>query len=364
MNRRSWHETTPDRSLGEPMSKPNLHALGATPKQRLRSSEDWIKAEEDKKEEQRRKHAEVMRQQFPNPADHWMVEEAERRRMAEQSGRERLQKLQSRQQQIAQAAQHYPQYRSAVDPASYMKPHQYDLSEGNTSGLSPHAADLYRQTGQSPQGHSYKPPPPPPTHVMEHIEAPDADRSRPSRPIPDTIKQTLIQRVTSPKSPGRASSYSPPEPTTSQYQQPQRYNQPASNPAGYSPPTSSQYNKYGEPAPYRYPDSVPYTGGYSPTTQSSAQGYHPNSSSGYPPVQQQQPSGYHPQAVSPHYPGATHDAPIKPPRSTRDDPTAPRAEQVIVNGRQRCSHCEQALGEQVCQEQRSPMYCDYLVQYK
>ena len=82
MNRRSWHETTPERSLGEPMSKPNLHALGATPKQRLRSNEDWIKAEEDKKEEQRRKHAEVMRQQFPNPADHWVVEEAERRRMA------------------------------------------------------------------------------------------------------------------------------------------------------------------------------------------------------------------------------------------------------------------------------------------
>ena len=363
MNRRSWHETTPDRSLGEPMSKPNLHALGATPKQRLRSSEDWIKAEEDKKEEKRRKHAEVMRQQFPNPADHWMVEEAERRRMAEQSGRERLQKLQSRQQQIAQAAQHYPQYRSAVDPTSYMKPHQYDLSEGNTSGLSPHAADLYRQTGQSPHGHSYKPPPPPPTHVMEHIEAPDADRSRPARPIPDTIKQTLIQRVTSPKSLGRGSSYSPPELTTSQYQQPQRYNQPASNPAGYSPPTSSQYNKYGEPAPCRYPDSVPYTGGYSSTTQSSAPGYHPNSSSGYAPVQQQQPSGYHPQAVPSHYPGTTHDAPIKPPRSTRDDPTAPRVEQVIVNGRQRCSHCEQALGEQLCQERRTPMYCDFLVQY-
>ena len=345
MHRRSWHETTPERSIGEPLSKPSLHALGATPKQRLRSSEDWMKAEEEKKEEQRRKHAEVMRQQFPNPADHWMVEEAERRRMAEQSGRERLQKLQSRQQQIAQAAQQYPQYRSAVDPDAYMKPHQYDLSEGNTSGLSPHAADLYRQTGQSPHGHSYKPPPPPPTHVMEHVEAPDAERSRPSRPIPDTIKQTLIQRVTSPKSPGRASLYSPPEPVTSQYQPSSRYNEPASYPAGHNPPTSSQYNQYGEPVPYRYPDSVPYTGGYSPPSQSSAPGYHP-STGGYPHGPPQHTTGYHPQTAPSHHPGPPHDAPAKPPRSGRDDPGPSRAEQVIVNGRQRCSHCEQELGEQ------------------
>ncbi len=318
----------------------------------------------------------VMRQQFPNPADHWMVEEAERRRMAEQSGRERLQKLQSRQQQIAAAAQQYPQYRSAVSDTAYMKPHQYDLSEGNTSSLSPHAADLYRQTGQSPHSHA-KQPAPPPTHVMEHVEAPDPDRSRPARPIPDTIKQTLIQRVTSPKSPGRAASYSPPEPGPGPYQQsPSRHKGPAySGNAFNNPPTSSQYNQYGEPTmpttsayqdgnttPYRYSDTVPYTGGgyspprtsgYSPPSQSSIAGYHPPtggypSGSGYQyPDQQQQPPSS--SQVPQHYSGpATYEPPIKPPRSSRDaaDPGPSRAEQVIVNGRQRCSHCEQALGEQ------------------
>ena len=37
-------------------------------------------------------------------AQHWVVEEAERRRLAEQSGKERLQKLHSRQQQQQQQA--------------------------------------------------------------------------------------------------------------------------------------------------------------------------------------------------------------------------------------------------------------------
>ncbi len=32
-----------------------------------------MRQEEEKRDEQRRRHAQVMRQQFPNPADHWMV---------------------------------------------------------------------------------------------------------------------------------------------------------------------------------------------------------------------------------------------------------------------------------------------------
>ncbi len=332
-------------------------------------------------------YVQVMRQQFPNPADHWMVEEAERRRVADHAGRERLQKLHSRQAQLAQAAQQFPQYRSAVEPdsaGSYMKPHQFDLSEGSTSALSPHAADLYRQTGQSPRGGG-APSKPPPTHVMEHVEAPDPEGSRPARPIPDTIKQTLIQRVTSPKSPPgrRAASYSPPEPGPPAYQ---HHSPTRVYPTSHAP-SSSQYTPYSDsvphsyaapgPAPtyqdmnasqqHRYPDSTPYNGrpvaAYSPPSQSSTSGYQ-SSMGGYPSgpgysQHSQLPPG---PPVPPYSPPAPHHdtgaAPMKPPRAA--DPGPSRAEQVIVNGRQRCAHCEQALGEQARRTAEPPVYCDSL----
>ena len=302
----------------------------------------------------------------------FQVEEAERRRLADQTGRERLQKLQSRQAQLAQAAQQYPQYRSGLDhpespthSAQYAKPHQYDLSvnEPSATRLSPNAAALY---GPPPSQQGPHMGAPPVTHVMEHVERPEAgDRSRPSRPIPDSIKQTLINRVTSPTKSPCGPSYSPPDPRTG----PPSYTPPEAQPSQYGPystgssggpyrsPTSpqqapsSQYNShspYAQPhvhapyshpqsnyentVPYRYQDQVPYTGGYNQPA-----GSYPDPRLAY---QDPRSAGY-PAGGDPRL---SQSAPAKPPRSQRDDP-APRAEQVIVNGRQNCSHCERELGK-------------------
>ena len=77
----------------------SLHQLNQVPRSRF--NENWLNPDASKKPAQRR--SDVMRQAAPM-AQHWVVEEAERRRLAEQSGKERLQKLHSRQQQQQQQA--------------------------------------------------------------------------------------------------------------------------------------------------------------------------------------------------------------------------------------------------------------------
>ncbi len=242
---------------------------------------------------------------------------------------------------------------------------------------------------------------PPVTHVMEHVERPETgDRSRPSRPIPDSIKQTLIQRVTSPTKSPRGPSYSPPDPRTGppsyspQDPQPTQYGpySTSSSVGPYRSPhspqqvaPSSQYNSHNTPysqphpashthapyshpqsnyenvnsAPYRYQDQVPYTGGYSQPggSYSDPRSAYQDPRSAYPTggdprdPRSAYPAGGDPRDPRSAYPAGgdprlSQSAPAKPPRSQRDDlGPGPRAEQVIVNGRQNCSHCERELGK-------------------
>ncbi len=290
------------------MTKRSLHNIGATPTRRILTNDaEWIKAEDERKrrddprrQQQQQRHSDIMKAAFSNPSQHWVVEEAERRRLAEQTGRERLQKLQSRPTQPAIIPSGYNPTKS--QPGQSVK------------------EDLYKaEYDMSPVGGSqlYHTPP---THVMEHTEAP-TEKSRPHRPIPDAIKQTLLQRTMAPKSP--RSQQAPSSPNYPPYGPAYVHQQsPSSQYPNQSP---SQY-----PEDYRYPQSVPYTGpsqGYPPVTAAPA--YYQDD---------QQQHTYDPKVP-----------PAKPPRSLPVDEGGSRAEVVSVSGHQMCSHCDQQLGEGPCQ---------------
>lgn len=77
----------------EPPSKKELHSLNAVPKRRTMQSDDWIVPDDElvdvepPKPQPRR--SEIIRREYSNPQEHWLVEEAERRRLAQQGSQHR-----------------------------------------------------------------------------------------------------------------------------------------------------------------------------------------------------------------------------------------------------------------------------------
>lgn len=296
--RKSWLEDSQDSAYrsrtdsNSSSSRRSLHNLSATPKQRIISGNDWIVSDEERKRQEKQqrlsRHGEIMRQHIPNTSDHWLVEEAERRRRADRSGQDRP-NIQSRPTQLETGVQ--PGYWTGDD--SQYRSYDSDSQSGHSG---------YYKT---------------PTHIMEHTAAPDHDQSRPARPIPDAIKQTLIQRVTNPKSTAR----SPTSPSSPSYPY-----QP------YNPQYPSYHSQHSPPTQYSS-TSIPYN----PDDH-----YNQN-------IPQQQAPAYQ---LS-YYEGGCvppPEPPVKPPRAPPGHGGVPgseatHAEVVSVSGHQKCAHCEEPLGE-------------------
>ncbi|XP_046577711.1 LOW QUALITY PROTEIN: LIM and calponin homology domains-containing protein 1-like [Haliotis rubra] len=69
-------------------SREQLRSLNAVPKPKFRSSHDWIGSEQNMQHNTRSfpssRHSDIMRKQYSTPQEHWLFEEAERRRLANQ----------------------------------------------------------------------------------------------------------------------------------------------------------------------------------------------------------------------------------------------------------------------------------------
>ncbi|XP_046380443.2 LIM and calponin homology domains-containing protein 1-like isoform X2 [Haliotis rufescens] len=69
-------------------SREQLRSLNAVPKPKFRSSHDWIGGEQNMQHNTRSfpssRHSDIMRKQYSTPQEHWLFEEAERRRLANQ----------------------------------------------------------------------------------------------------------------------------------------------------------------------------------------------------------------------------------------------------------------------------------------
>ena len=64
-------------------SRQQLHSLNAVPKPRILGSSEWMaNARDDFKPPGATRHADIMKKQFSTPEEHWLYEEAERRRRA------------------------------------------------------------------------------------------------------------------------------------------------------------------------------------------------------------------------------------------------------------------------------------------
>ena len=208
------------------MNKKTLHSLGAAPKSRLMSSEQWIRNEP----KDRPRRSEVIRSSIGSVSEHWLVEEAERRRLAEMRGQERL-SYPNRQEQ--------PLSEDYVNMDVLAPPQGYQLSRLSRSWQgsreqTPSRVSPSRSIGgwegshdqESPQrsqfSYSQKPlnmstfrAPPIPVRVTE-VDKPE-DYEKPQRPIPADIKQSLIDRVNTPRG-----SYSPHQgPSSPVYAHPQ-----------------------------------------------------------------------------------------------------------------------------------------------
>ena len=343
--------------------------------------------DKQRKEGSRSRMADVLRQQqtVGGTSQHWVVEEAERRRKAEQSGKERLQKLQSRQQQG------YPAYSPPASTAQQRTspPRDYSLSPQGGG-----AERVYSSHQPSPPRSNVTTNPTNPTHVMEHEERPYNSSPPQPRPIPDSIKQTLIDRVTSPRSPGG----SQPAPSSSHYAYPHQVVNPTYTPSS-SPYTALPYSDPSPPdPPYSKPPAKPprtlvdplspqqQALGYNATYSTSQTNLYQQSSSHHSTFQQPPPSSSSPQVITYPYSGGSSNAtspyqqqqqqqplvtaspydgapyharsgsdgsdrappvPPKPPRLLSTSSEESRAEQVTVSGYQQCAHCEEELGEEI-----------------
>ena len=248
-------------------AKRDLKKINAIPIPRMMANDAWIKPAEPERKGPRR--SEIMRKETTNIQDHWMVQEAERRRLADRNKEERMAKLQSRQ--------------TAGDDLYRVPARSYE--------------DLNRLAAEKDNEPALQPKYPlrPSTHVMEHVERPDS--SRPSRPIPDDIKQTLISRVAAPKGSNGSSS-----------------------PSAQSP-SNLPHPNYANPGYGQYPEGAyPYQPQPSPTDQ-------------MPPVRSTL---------------VEKVAPAKPPRKISSGEPGEEDDAgdiVSVSGKKKCSHCSQELGE-------------------
>ena len=360
------------------MTRKSLQNLSAVPKQKLMGGTDWLKAEEERRKSDRQRlldsddrwrpgHREAMRATHTNPSEHWLVEEAERRRLAQQAGQSRPSTLQTRQPMPAPVTP-TPTYSYNDSPANDpVVPEQY-------------AAQHTTPVHASPPAHA-----PPPTHVMEHTPQPAA-APRPARPIPDSIKQTLIERVSAPR--GQAPPESDYANLPGPHHSPSQYvpgygDRDYSQPAEYSPHPASQSPYHRSPEQHRSPEhhhSPPeqrphynqrgydsYDHGQQGYDQRVPDQYNNRRQDSYDRLPTQdsayghrtQPEYDHRRADSydrvpqDHYdhrgqnPAAytsPQSGPAKPPRAPVDSSSS-RAEQEMVSGHQWCSHCEQKLGQ-------------------
>ncbi|CAH1778211.1 unnamed protein product [Owenia fusiformis] len=243
----------------EPISRKSLAGMSAVPKPKLKAEQSWVVPEDTrKKQEKERKSqrmSEIMRSENLN--EHWMVQEAERRRLADQNERERLTKLQNR---------------------TALKPMDFSANQNKSPQISPNGG--HREKPQPPQSSPPQgSPSPTQPRPQEYIERPRSDRQ--SRPIPDTIKQTLINRVNSPRN-------------------------------------SVNYSDYQEMMRSE-PNSLPGYGQRAPPAP--APGPEPNGHPGY----------------SQH--AAPASGPVKPPRLLADGSSGDTDSVISVSAKRMCSHC-------------------------
>ncbi|XP_013384558.1 LIM and calponin homology domains-containing protein 1 isoform X3 [Lingula anatina] len=288
----TWRPSQPEQTTVEGVHKPvavksqdedpkkNRPNINAVPKTRLLKSDGWILSEDERQKKQKRR-SEIMRKQGFNPQEHWVVQEAERRRLAEQNERERLQKLQSR--HSAQGPSNAAHNKIDQEPFQTR-----DDSQKNWNSL-----------------HSEQP-------------QPKRDASPPLKPIPDSIKQSLMDRVSSTEriSPPRSPTRPTPQPAHHHLQQPetsQTFRSPLIQIQPQQSKPAYQQQRWDSQ------DAPSITSGPQPM------------SSRQPPTPEKEPP----------------PPPAKPPRSapgkeSRKEPVDPSV--LSVSGKQKCSHCNKELG--------------------
>ncbi|XP_074651086.1 uncharacterized protein LOC141905900 isoform X2 [Tubulanus polymorphus] len=258
-------------------------------------------------------HGEAMHREIQNPQQHWLFEEAERRRIDEQRYKEQQLKYAQQQQQPTHRNESRNHPRNARNDSR-----RYDerLSPNKDPSLRNHSPN--KDLGYRPahMEQSTKP-----VNTVKEYDMPPKKPVHYSGPIPDAIKQTLLQRVSSPKSPNPpdyadysqypqySAGYSPKPQHNPSYSQPGQYN-PSYNthpgPKSYQNVPHSVDGLVRMSSPHVANRSSPYSGNSAADLRGSAKG------------------------------------PPKPPRNV---PGGAEVEQVLaVSGQHRCCHCNQELG--------------------
>ena len=285
------------------LTKAELHQIAAVPRPRF--NDNWIKPAEERQRRPAPRRSEIMRQNINHPGEHWLFEEAERRRLAAQQGN--LQKRQDPS-QYQYEQQWWPQESPAPSGGSngysveyggdsgYGLPQRYDFDEQPQSLSSPAYRTSY-DGGSRYDRYGNQPP-------LVH-------------PTPTSPNQTIADPVPSPRyidTPTHNHPYSTPKPNSPSYHYPpsstQQYHYPHSDNASLSPNSHPPYPDQKQPSRVSYPSVEPVH------SRTSSQNSEP------PPV------------------------PPKPPRLLASSENSQAAEHVIaVSGYQACANCGDALGE-------------------
>ena len=270
------------------LTKAELHHIAAVPKPRY--NDNWIKPVEDPPRRASPRRSEIMRQNISHSGEHWLYEEAERRRLAAQQPSQPLQKRQ--------------------DPSQYHE-HQWwpQQSPSGTNGCSV----AYGDSGYGvPQRYDY---------------------SEQSQPLPSPAYRTSYDH--------HANQQPPHAPRLSSHDQTPERVTPPRYPDSISPRNHTSYSSTNPHSPsYRYPSSTP-------------QFYPDNAHSLSPHADPQQPSRVSYPAADPVHSRTSSQnsepppVPPKPPRLLSSSvENSHSAEQVIaVSGYQACAHCGDELGE-------------------
>ena len=345
----------------KPMTKKSLSSLEAVPRSGLHSGNSWIQKDDRSSYSPERKpsrRSQIMQQSLGNSSQHWVVEEAERRRLAEKTGRERLQKLQNRQSLGShRELQMDPGYNS------------YQASYGNAQRPIGSSDNLYR--GPSTASNSdpvYSKERQPVNHQLSKSTSHISGIAAPSEYVSPTASRSnpdlyeLAYRSYD-KNPGLHATerreYSPRY--AQNYEHDTAYNrqvlQRPVSPRSQQQPPSSQSLSFIEPQSHMpqpqqrehkafQPYDPRYSGGSlekSPGHVTRRESDTSHSYGGYPN------EGY--QSRSWYTQDSHHDNPPPVPTKpsmlgyNRESQSNQHAEQVVVSGRQICSHCEQELGK-------------------
>lgn len=285
------------------LTKAELHQIAAVPKPRY--NDNWIKPPEENQRRPAPRRSEIMRQNISHAGEHWLFEEAERRRLASQQGIQHLQKRQDPSQY-----QYGQQWWSQEPPSPSGGSNGYSVEYSGDNGYGlPQRYDFDEQS-QSLSSPAYR-------------TSYEGDRynhcgNQPSEFYPTPRDQTLTNSIAPPQYTDTSShnhSHSTPKPNSPSYHYPpsstQRYNYPQCDtnaPMSLSP--KSPYSDHQQPSRVSYPIAEPVH------SRTSSQNSEP------PPV------------------------PPKPPRLMQGGENSHPAEQVIaVSGYQACAHCGDELGE-------------------